>query len=43
MTRGDCAAISGADGIVIHLKVENFEGAVRLDVDQKTVLKYRMR
>ena len=37
---GDCYGVSASNGIVVHLKIGDFEGRVRLNVEQRTLLKY---
>ena len=43
MSRGDCEEVTGSNGIIVHLTIGAFEDAIKLNVDQKTRLKYRER
>ena len=39
--KGDFEGISASNGIVVRVNIMDCEGCVKLDVDHKTVLKYR--
>ncbi|MBW2037655.1 MAG: hypothetical protein JRI41_09305 [Deltaproteobacteria bacterium] len=43
MSKGDCEAVTGSNGITVLLTIGSCEDAVNLNVDQKTRLKYRER